>query len=535
MSKSIYDEAIADAKKIREAAEANAKSAILEAVTPKIRAFIEQTILEQSEGVHEVVTGAEEEEESSEAELTNDDGGDADAGADDSSAAVNATDESKVTLDESAISTLLSLIGGDEIINSLQADTKGAMNAVVSEALSKLSEDERTKLYDLADKIERNADILESKEINNNVSQKENNDMAKETFYEVDLKSLQQAVNESANATTGELSESDLNELMSMLEQEEEVGMPPGLFDEPEAEELETDDGEEEVEVGEEEEVEVEDSPLPPEIQAAFDEVQEKQAELEEMVASLIGGEAAGLEDVEAEVEDLEGAMAGSEEVVDVEEEEVEVGELEEVYEIDPEMLKRELRNTIRELQEGKGDDSSWGGKGSANAGTKNSYGGKGTGKVGAKRSFGGGAEGKDPFVNPPQMNKLSEALRQQVRLNRGLNEKLGKYRSAVKTLREQLEDLNLFNAKLLYVNKLLQNKGLTEAQRKSVIRALDKASSLNEAKTLYKSLTESFSEKGKTLSESRHRGSSSRATSPGSSKTASSEVGRWAKLAGLK
>ena len=253
------------------------------------------------------------------------------------------------------------------------------------------------------------------------------------------------------------------------------------------------------------------------------------------MVASLIGGEAAGLEDVEAEVEDLEGAMAGSEEVVDVEEEEVEVGELEEVYEIDPEMLKRELRNTIRELQEGKGDDSSWGGKGSANAGTKNSYGGKGTGKVGAKRSFGGGAEGKDPFVNPPQMNKLSEALRQQVRLNRGLNEKLGKYRSAVKTLREQLEDLNLFNAKLLYVNKLLQNKGLTEAQRKSVIRALDKASSLNEAKTLYKSLTESFSEKGKTLSESRHRGSSSRATSPGSSKTASSEVGRWAKLAGLK
>ena len=47
MSKSIYEEAIADAKKVREAAEANAKSAILESVTPKIREFIEQTILEQ--------------------------------------------------------------------------------------------------------------------------------------------------------------------------------------------------------------------------------------------------------------------------------------------------------------------------------------------------------------------------------------------------------------------------------------------------------------------------------------------------------
>ena len=523
MSKSIYDEAIADAKKIREAAEANAKSAILEAVTPKIRSFIEQTILEQSEVVQEVVTAEEEEEEAGEASLEDAEGANANAGVDDSSVAVNATDESKVTLDESAIGTLLSLIGGEEIIDSLKEDTKDAMNTVVSEALSKLSEDERIKLYDLADKIERNADILESKEINNDVSQKENNDMAKETFYEVDLKSLQQAVNESANATTGELSESDLNELMSMLEQdeveaEEEVtAIPDDLFAEPEGEE---------VEVGEEE-VEVEESPLPGPIAAALQT-------LEDAIEDVLGTAEAGLEDVEGEVEELEGELGGSEEV-EVEEEEVVVGELEEVYEIDPEMLKRELRNTIRELQEGKTGEDSWGGKGSANAGTKNSYGGKGSGKVGAKRSFGGGTEGKDPFVNPPQMNKLSEALRQQVRLNRGLNEKLGKYRSAVKTLREQLEDLNLFNAKLLYVNKLLQNKGLTEAQRKSVIRALDKASSLNEAKTLYKSLTESFSEKGKTLSESRHRGSSSRATSPGSSKKDNGEVGRWAKLAGLK
>ena len=49
MSKSIYEEAIADAKKIREAAEVNAKNAILESVTPKIREFIEQAILEQDD------------------------------------------------------------------------------------------------------------------------------------------------------------------------------------------------------------------------------------------------------------------------------------------------------------------------------------------------------------------------------------------------------------------------------------------------------------------------------------------------------
>ena len=73
--------------------------------------------------------------------------------------------------------------------------------------------------------------------------------------------------------------------------------------------------------------------------------------------------------------------------------------------------------------------------------------------------SFGGGTAGKDPFVNPPQLNALNEELNKQRRANRSLTEKLNKYRGAVETLREQLTDLNLFNAKLLYVNKLLQNK----------------------------------------------------------------------------
>ena len=41
MSSSLFEEAIADAKKIREVAEENAKKAVLEAVTPKIREFID--------------------------------------------------------------------------------------------------------------------------------------------------------------------------------------------------------------------------------------------------------------------------------------------------------------------------------------------------------------------------------------------------------------------------------------------------------------------------------------------------------------
>ena len=78
------------------------------------------------------------------------------------------------------------------------------------------------------------------------------------------------------------------------------------------------------------------------------------------------------------------------------------------------------------------------------------------------------------------------------------MENKLGKYRSAVNTLREQLEELNLFNAKLLYVNKLLQNKQISESQKRSIVKALDEAQNLQEAKVLYKSLTESFSDNKK-------------------------------------
>jgi hypothetical protein len=48
MSK-LFEEAIADAKKLKEVAEENAKKAILESVTPQIREFIEEQLLEEKE------------------------------------------------------------------------------------------------------------------------------------------------------------------------------------------------------------------------------------------------------------------------------------------------------------------------------------------------------------------------------------------------------------------------------------------------------------------------------------------------------
>ena len=48
MSKELYEEAIADLKKVKEVAEDNAKRAIVEAVAPRIRELIEKELLGES-------------------------------------------------------------------------------------------------------------------------------------------------------------------------------------------------------------------------------------------------------------------------------------------------------------------------------------------------------------------------------------------------------------------------------------------------------------------------------------------------------
>ena len=110
-------------------------------------------------------------------------------------------------------------------------------------------------------------------------------------------------------------------------------------------------------------------------------------------------------------------------------------------------------------------------------------------------------------------------------------------YRQAIANLKTQLVEMNLFNAKLLYANKLMQNKNLTMKQQKAIVEALDNAKTLREAKLLYKSLTESLNRKSsKKLTEGSLRtlGSSSRSTRSAQPASNGVEVDRWGVLAGL-
>jgi hypothetical protein len=66
----------------------------------------------------------------------------------------------------------------------------------------------------------------------------------------------------------------------------------------------------------------------------------------------------------------------------------------------------------------------------------------------------------------------------------------------AVETLRSELHEVNLLNAKLLYVNKIFKAKNLNESQKLKVVKAFDKAESAKEAKLVFESLSETFSAK---------------------------------------
>ena len=64
---------------------------------------------------------------------------------------------------------------------------------------------------------------------------------------------------------------------------------------------------------------------------------------------------------------------------------------------------------------------------------------------------------------------------------------------NTIATLRSELNEVNLLNAKLLYVNKLFKAKNLNESQKIKVINAFDRAETVREAKNVYDTLSESL------------------------------------------
>jgi len=108
---------------------------------------------------------------------------------------------------------------------------------------------------------------------------------------------------------------------------------------------------------------------------------------------------------------------------------------------------------------------------------------------------------------------------------------------SALETIKTELNEVNLFNAKLLYTNKIFKAKNLTESQKVKVLAAFDKAASVKEAKLVFETLSEGFKEKKSPVNESLLRGSASKPAGIVERKPimeADAQVLRMQKLAGI-
>ena len=73
-------------------------------------------------------------------------------------------------------------------------------------------------------------------------------------------------------------------------------------------------------------------------------------------------------------------------------------------------------------------------------------------------------------------------------------SEELAEATDTIKTLQTELNEVNLLNSKLLYVNKILKGSTLKESQKVKVITAFDKAETVKEVKLVYETLKESIS-----------------------------------------
>ena len=189
------------------------------------------------------------------------------------------------------------------------------------------------------------------------------------------------------------------------------------------------------------------------------------------------------------------------------------------ILEIDENMLKREI-SKMKALREGEAKDMA--------------------------SHFGGGSVEGEVFVDGVvELNKLHEIKMKAakvVRVNRMLERKLSQHKKALRQMKGQLTEMNLFNAKLLYANKLMQNRDLSIKQQKNIVESLDGAKTLSEAKILFESLTKSLSSKTSTgnrrLSEGslrRTRGSSSQSVKSAQTINENVALDRWATLAGIK
>jgi len=149
--------------------------------------------------------------------------------------------------------------------------------------------------------------------------------------------------------------------------------------------------------------------------------------------------------------------------------------------------------------------------------------------EIAAKVGVTGDADKATPDYKGSQAGGASAAA--------GLAEELEEAYNTIATIKEELAEVNLLNAKLLYTNKIFKAKNLSEAQKVKVLSAFDNASSVKETKLVYETLSANMKTPKTNVNESLIKGAASKPSGV-STKTqiveTDNQVSRWQKLAGI-
>jgi hypothetical protein len=134
-------------------------------------------------------------------------------------------------------------------------------------------------------------------------------------------------------------------------------------------------------------------------------------------------------------------------------------------------------------------------------------------------------------------LSGLGGASKGAVSINReNLQKDLDEALATIKTLRGDLNEVNLLNAKLLYTNKIFKSKNLTESQKVNVLTTFDKATTVKEVKLVFETLNDGLKVKSSRVNE--NYGSASKGVGTTKSKQPILEsdpmVARFQKLAGI-
>ena len=105
-----------------------------------------------------------------------------------------------------------------------------------------------------------------------------------------------------------------------------------------------------------------------------------------------------------------------------------------------------------------------------------------------------GEEEMEESIINEEEEEEKVDEKIEDEKVDEALQAELNEAMSTVQYLRDQLNEVNLLNAKLLYTNKLFNSFNLDQKQKLKVVETFDLAKSIREVKLSYTILSESYS-----------------------------------------